>query len=75
MVPIHVAPPVQVNAGTNQVVVLTNSLAAVTLSGSVSGGYLIVTSLWSQVNGPANARFINATNTNTAVIFTNTGSC
>ena len=71
---IHVAPPVQVNAGTNQVVVLTNSLAAVTLNGSVSGGYLTVTSLWSQVVGPANATFVNPASPNTSVIFTNAGS-
>ena len=68
------APPVQVNAGTNQVVVLTNSLAAVTLNGSVSGGYLTVTSLWSQVVGPANATFVNPASPNTSVIFTNAGS-
>ena len=73
-IPIHVAPPVQVYAGTNQVVVLTNSLAAVKLNGSVSGGYLTVTSLWSLVAGPANVAFVNPAGTNTAVSFTNAGS-
>ena len=69
---IHVVPPVQVNAGTNRLVLFTGSSVTVTQYGSITGGYNNVTSCWAQASGPGLGA-LSSSNGVAGVTFTNVG--
>jgi RHS repeat-associated protein len=70
---IRVVVPVDVNAGTDKTVLLTNGTVSVALNGIVTGPGN-VTSLWTRAAGPTNVQWINVTSPGATATFTAPGN-